>query len=201
MSPEKPHAQLGQEDIRLFEALMRRHQDRLYRVAYRMSGNHDDAQDLVQEAVLEAYRSFHRFRPGTHFDRWIHCIMSRTFIDGLRRRPKVHIESLDAFRNGAEDGPSEREIPDLSASPEAELMRSELRDRVQDALAELPEEYRLVFILADTEGMSYEEIAQALGCPIGTVRSRLHRGRALMARRLRPYLNAEEDTHAPNGAR
>jgi RNA polymerase sigma-70 factor, ECF subfamily len=187
---------LTREDLELFEALTRRHEAQIYRVAYRLTGSHDEAQDLIQDALLEALRDFARFERGTHFDRWLFRIMSNTQIDKVRRRPKVAIISIDDAWNGEWGGPSERwygerrlrDVPDDSAGPEEQLLRHELEAPLQRALAALPPEFRSAVILADLEGMTYEEISHALGCPIGTVRSRLNRGRNLMRKLLGPHL-------------
>ncbi len=171
-----------------FEALVRQHQASLYRVAYRLCGNRDDAEDLIQETLLEAYEAFGRFTAGTHFDRWVFRIMRNTFIDKVRGRPKVRLESLDApVCGGSEASKLVREIVDLSSAPDLELMARTLDGPIQDALQALPEEFRTVVILADIEQMSYEEISQTVGCPIGTVRSRLHRGRAILKEKLKSY--------------
>lgn len=167
------------DDSALFESLVARHQDRLYRVAYRMAGSHDEAQDLLQDALVEAYQAFHHFRRGTYFDKWIYKIMSHTFIDGTRVKKRLRFESLDDPVAGDETG-SAREIPDSESDPSVRMMREELAEPVQDALNALPPEFRLILILADVEEMSYEEISEMIGCPIGTVRSRLHRARAQM---------------------
>lgn len=173
---------------------MRKHQDQVYRVAYRMTGNHDEAQDLAQEAMVEAYRSFHRFQKGTYFDRWVYRIMSHTFIDRLRRRPKVRIESLDEPMEDSQGDSYTREVADWRGNPEQAALTAELIERVQSHLARLPEDYRLAVVLVDIEGLSYEEAAAAMRCPVGTVRSRLHRGRSILAQKLRPYIQNEEDS-------
>lgn len=168
------------DDSALFERLMARHQDRLYRVAYRMTGNHDEAQDLLQDAVVEAYRAFGHFRRGTYFDKWIYRIMSHTFIDRYRRQRRVRFESLDEpVPGGAEsEGCGLREIADSAGDPARRMDREALDEPIQAALDRLPADFRLVLILADIEEFSYEEISDMLGCPIGTVRSRLHRARS-----------------------
>src|SRR5438270_7828520 len=110
------------EVIELFEALVRQNQEQIYRVAYRLTGNHEDAQDLVQDALIEAYESFGRFERGTHFDRWIYRIMANTNIDKVRRRPKVQIESLDAPVTMEDGSGLEREIADETQDPESRLL-------------------------------------------------------------------------------
>lgn len=169
------------DDSALFERLMARHQDRLYRVAYRMTGNHEEAQDLLQDAVVEALKAFAHFRRGTYFDKWVYRIMSHTFIDRYRRQRRVRFESLDepVSASGADgEASSAREIADCTADPAFRIERETLGESVQTALDSLPADFRLVLILADIEEFSYEEIADMLDCPIGTVRSRLHRARA-----------------------
>ncbi len=175
-------------EIERFEALVREHQSAIYRVAYRLCGNQDETEDLVQETLIETFESFPRFRPGTHFDRWVFRIMRNTFIDGVRRRPRVRIESLDAGVPGAGGELQLREIVDLGSSPDAAMMAQTLDEPIQRALDALPEEFRLVVVLADIEGLSYEEVSEVAGCPIGTVRSRLHRGRAILKEKLKSYV-------------
>jgi len=179
---------LASDEARLFETLLQRHQDQIYRVAYRMAGNHDDAEDLVQEALMEAFQSFRRFKPGTHFDRWVYRIMSHTYIDRLRRKSRARVESLDQPLGEGDNDGYLREVRDTGPTPEDRALSSEVDRRVQAALKDLPEDFRLAVVLCDLEGLSYEEIAQIARCPVGTVRSRIHRGRALLAQKLRPYM-------------
>lgn len=163
----------------LFERLVSRHQDRLYRVAYRMTGNADEAQDLLQDAIIEAYRAFGSFRQGTYFDRWLYRIMTRTFIDRQRSKKRVRIVSLDApaFANEGEDNSSGFEIPDRESDPASLIESGVFAEPLQRALEKLAPDFRMVLILADVEELSYEEISEILSCPVGTVRSRLHRAR------------------------
>jgi RNA polymerase sigma-70 factor (ECF subfamily) len=175
--------QSEQDDSVLFEHLVQRHQDRLFRVAYRMTGNREDAQDLLQDAIVEAYRAFGHFRKGTFFDKWLYRIMSRTFIDRKRCQKRVRIFSLDEplFGSGGDSPNSfDREPADPISDPAIRFDRSELDHRIQQGLDRLTPEYRLALILCDIEEFSYEEVAAFLECPIGTVRSRLHRARSQM---------------------
>jgi RNA polymerase sigma-70 factor (ECF subfamily) len=172
-----------QDDSVLFERLVTRHQDRLYRVAYRMTGNTEEAQDLLQDAIVEAFRAFAHFRRGTYFDKWLYRIMSRTFIDRRRSQKRMPVSSLDEPKFGSmhgDGGSFEREIADEGSDPALMIDRSVFDHRVQEGLDKLPPEYRLVLILSDIEEFSYEEVATFLQCPIGTVRSRLHRAREKM---------------------
>lgn len=169
-----------EDDVDLFARLLAAHEDKLYRVAFRMTGDADDAQDLVQDALVEAFRSFKRFQRGTYFDKWLYRIMTNTFIDRQRHRKRVgYIESLDAPVGGDETG-SGREIPNWKADPARQTEQDLFNAPLQAALDSLPPEFRMVLVLADVEEFSYEEVAEMMGSPIGTVRSRLHRARTMM---------------------
>jgi RNA polymerase sigma-70 factor, ECF subfamily len=171
-----------------FEALLREHHPAIFRVAFRLSGSREEAEDLVQETLIEAYEAFGRFSAGTHFDRWVFRIMRNTYIDRVRRRPKARIESLDAGSRSSDGQTRVREIIDLESAPDLELMASTLDGPIQEALDALPEEFRTVVILVDIESLSYEETSRIVGCPVGTVRSRLHRGRAILKDKLKKYV-------------
>ncbi len=177
--PSPSSEALSEDDVDLFARLLAQHQDKLYRVAYRMAGHHEDAQDLLQDALLEAFRSFKRFQQGTYFDKWLYRIMTNTFIDRQRRGKRVgRIESLDAPQNGGEDDPAPaREVADWSSDPARVALHETFDEPVQRALDNLPPEFRMVLILSDVEEFSYEEISEMMGTPVGTVRSRLHRAR------------------------
>jgi len=149
-----------------------------------LSGNRDDAEDLLQQSLLEAYAAFDRFRAGSHFDRWVLQIMHRTFLDTVRSRSRQAVQSLDAAWETEGGRVLARELADPRGGPEAELMAQTLSEPLQRALDALPTPFRGVVLLADMEGLTYEEVAGVLGCPVGTVRSRLHRARALLRRRL-----------------
>jgi RNA polymerase sigma-70 factor (ECF subfamily) len=166
-----------------FEALVRQHKTSIYRVAYRLCGDRDDAEDLIQEALLEAYQAFGRFDLGSHFDRWVFRIMRNTYIDRVRSSPKSRVGSIEDHTVCGRP----IEIVDLTGVPDMVLLAQTLDEPIQAALQALPEEFRTVVILADIEDMSYEEISITLSCPIGTVRSRLHRGRAILKDRLKSY--------------
>jgi RNA polymerase sigma-70 factor (ECF subfamily) len=167
-----------------FERLVRVHQDRLYRFARRLTGNREDAEDLVQQGLLEAYVAFDRFQPGTHFDRWMFRIIRHTYLDTVRSQSRVTVESLEGGWESHDGEVMPREIADTRSGPEDEVLAEMLSEPLQRALDALPSEYRSVVLLAELEEMSYEEVARALGCPVGTVRSRLHRARNLLRRSL-----------------
>ena len=170
-----------------FDSLVQRYHKQAYNIAYRLTGNHADAEDLTQEAFVRAFRFFDNYRRDLPFENWLYRIISNLFVDDLRRKPKARIHSLDApvggDGNGGE-GNAYFEIPDLRENPERVVLHEELDERIQRALEALPADFRLTVILADIEGLSYEEISETMGCSLGTVRSRLHRGRKLLRGRL-----------------
>lgn len=172
-------------DHKEFEKLVARTQRQAYNMAYRMTGNRDDAEDLTQEAYLRAYRSFDKYDRSLPFENWFFRILSNLFVDGLRRKPKQTPISLNQPLNDA-DGESNYllEIPDDESNPEVQLMENVMDERLQRALATLPQEFRTAVLLCDVEGLSYEEIANVMGTSIGTVRSRIHRGRRMLRKRL-----------------
>ncbi len=186
-----PNAPATVSDRREFTRLMERTQRQAYNMAYRMTGNRDDAEDLTQEAYLRAYRSFATYNRQLPFESWFFRILSNLFIDLLRRRPKQKPLSLDQPM-GDDDGDDNllMQIQDDTANPERNLMEQVMDEKLQGALATLPETFRTAVLLCDVEGLSYEEIAARMNSSIGTVRSRIHRGRLL----LRQAMNAGAET-------
>jgi len=160
--------------IPTWEDVARDHGRFLYTVAYRLTGNSDDAQDLVQEVLLKVRKGLETYRPGS-LEGWLSRITTNTFLDETRRRRRRPVDRLP-------------EDPDrvLPAGPAADvaLTAEALPDDVQQALGRLPEEYRVAVVLCDVVGLSYQEIGESLDVPVGTVRSRIHRGRALLRKAL-----------------
>jgi RNA polymerase sigma-70 factor (ECF subfamily) len=152
-----------------------------------MTGNHADAEDLTQESFLRAYRFFDRYNREMPFENWLYRIMSRVFIDELRKRPKFKTQSLDQPLNTGDGADADvlLEIPDFDSNPEQMFLSDALDEHLQSALNAIPEEFRVAVILADIEGLSYEEIADTMKCSLGTVRSRLHRGRKLLRQKVK----------------
>jgi RNA polymerase sigma-70 factor, ECF subfamily len=171
---------------REFDGLVRRYHRQAYNIAYRLTGNHADAEDLTQEAFVRAFRFFDNYRRDLPFENWLYRIISNLFVDDLRRKPKARIHSLDAPVGGDSNSESQAffEIPDSRENPERVVLHEELDEQIQKALASLPADFRMTVILADIEGMSYEEISETMRCSLGTVRSRLHRGRKLLRHKL-----------------
>ena len=163
-----------------FAALVRKYQDRLYNTLFRIVGNAEDARDLVQDAFVHAYRSLDRFHGESAFYTWLYRIAVNAAIS-LKRRTRVTVP-IDAGGNG----PGYEPVEDTTRSDPSERLEQDERDRqVREALDSLPADYRAVLVLKDIDGQRYEAIAQILGCPIGTVRSRLHRARLELRDRLK----------------
>jgi RNA polymerase sigma-70 factor (ECF subfamily) len=164
-----------------WEQVVREHSGRVYRLAYRLTGNVHDAEDLTQEVFVRVFRSLSSYTPGT-FEGWLHRITTNLFLDGVRRKKRVR---FDPLAEDAHDRVAGRE-PDPSRVYED----THLDDDVQAALDALSPEFRAAVVLCDIEGLSYEEVAATLGIKLGTVRSRIHRGRAqlrtALAHRRRP---------------
>lgn len=169
-----------------FQRLVERTQRQAYNMAYRMTGNRDDAQDLTQEAYLRAYRSFDKYNRALPFENWFFRILSNLFVDGLRRKPKQTPLSLDQPIGETGEGDYLLEVADSESDPETLLMKDVVDERIQCALARLPKDFRTAVLLCDVKGLSYEDIAIVMHTSIGTVRSRIHRGRKL----LRKYMEA-----------
>ena len=151
--------------------------DQLYRAARRYTGSAADAEDLVQEAMLKAYNSFHTYRDGTNIRAWLFRIMTNTWINSYRLAQRRPAEALAAAIDDAQLAAVAPYSPAASPSAELAALGAMGDDEVRQALAALPEAQRMVVYYADVEGFRYREIAEILGIPVGTVMSRLHRGR------------------------
>jgi len=162
-----------------FRELIRRHGDKAYNFAYRLAGNEADARDLVQEAMTRAFRHRDSYDPDKPFDSWLLRILQNIYLDGVRRYSHSHTVSLDAQVPGAESTWEEL-LPGKEKDPADDMIRKETDRQVQKALDSLPIHYRTAVALSDIEGLPYEQIGQIMGCPVGTVRSRIHQGRALL---------------------
>ncbi len=149
-----------------------------YNFAYRLTGNEPDARDLTQDAFIRVYRAWRSFQPGTSFLSWIYRIVTNLYRDELRRRKGRFIEQIPEDNAPQEFGGQRP----LAVTPIDDYVERQLGEPLSKALAQLSPEQRQVVILADIEEYSYQEIAEIMGCSIGTVRSRLHRARALLRR-------------------
>src|SRR5689334_9180188 len=160
---------------------------RVYRLAYRLTGNQHDAEDLTQEVFVRVFRSLASYTPGT-FEGWLHRITTNLFLDMVRRKARIRFDALpdDAER-----------LPSGDRGPAQVYDETHFDSDVQSALDALPPDFRAAVVLCDLEGLSYEEIAATLGIKIGTVRSRIHRGRSQLRAAL---AHRAPDTQSPNPA-
>ncbi|MGH3699803.1 MAG: RNA polymerase sigma factor SigE [Pseudonocardiaceae bacterium] len=150
-----------------WDHVVREHADRVYRLAYRLSGNPHDAEDLTQETFIRVFRSLGSYKPGT-FEGWLHRITTNLFLDMVRRRSRLRMEGLPEDTD---------RLAGSGLSPEQVYTATHLDPDLQEALDNLVPEFRAAVVLCDVEGLSYEEIGATLGVKLGTVRSRIHRGR------------------------
>ncbi|MCG3125869.1 MAG: ECF RNA polymerase sigma factor SigW [Phycisphaerae bacterium] len=162
-------------DTSAFGQLVTKYQDRVFNTCYRMCHDHAEALDLAQSAFVKAYESLARFEGKSSFYTWMFRIAVNVVISSRRRRRTAM--SLDQPGRG-ESG--RREVAAAEEDVDANSVRDELRERLEAALERLPDEFRVVVVLKDVEGLDYAEIAEVIGAPIGTVKSRLHRGRSML---------------------
>lgn len=181
--PERP-IRLSEDRV-AFERLVQRYSRHVYAIAYRLAGNEADARDLTQEAFIRVWRAWDRIDPDAGLEGWLYRIVANLHIDLLRRRRGVRLHSLDEPL-ATQSGEVARERADPSADIEHAVLDTMVDRRIQEALLRLSPDLRMVVVLADVEGYAYEEIAQMLGVPIGTVKSRLHRARRALRDRLEP---------------
>ncbi|MCI9889295.1 RNA polymerase sigma factor SigE [Micrococcales bacterium 31B] len=154
-----------------WEQVVRDHSQRVYRLAYRLTGNQHDAEDLTQEVFVRVFKSLENYTPGT-FEGWLHRITTNLFLDQARRKQKIRFDALPEY--------AEETFAGRGDGPERMYEQNNFDLDIQTALAALPPEYRAAIVLCDVEGLSYEEIAATLGTKLGTVRSRIHRGRGML---------------------
>ncbi|GAB2986334.1 RNA polymerase sigma factor SigE [Nocardioides montaniterrae] len=150
--------------------IVEQHSDRVFRLAMRLTGNRHDAEDLTQEVFVRVFRSLHTYTPGT-FEGWLHRITTNLFLDQARRKQRIRFDALSDERAARLASPTH---------PDKAYADGTFDDDVEAALAALPPDFRAAVVLCDIEGLSYEEIAEILGAKIGTVRSRIHRGRTML---------------------
>ena len=164
-------------DSAAFSALMEQHFAMIYNLALRMSGNPDDASDLTQEVMIKLFKNIGAFEGKSKFSTWVYRVAANTCLDELRKIKRKKTVSLDAEYE-TEDGSVGYEAEDTAPTPDVSAERSELKTIVAKAVSRLGEEYRTAVILRDINGLSYTEIAEVIGCSVGTVKSRISRGRA-----------------------
>ncbi len=158
-----------------WEEVVTQHSARVYRLAYRLTGNPHDAEDLTQEVFVRVFRSLSSYTPGT-FEGWLHRITTNLFLDQARRKSRIRFDAL------ADD--ADTRMPSRTLPPETAYVDTMFDDDIETALAQLSPDFRAAVVLCDVEGLSYEEIADVLGLKLGTVRSRIHRGRTMLRKAL-----------------
>ena len=173
--------QAADGDIAAFEALISQYEKLIYNIAWRIMGNGEDAKDMAQEAIIKIYRNLAACKGLGLFKAWVAKITHNTCMDELRRRKGRVAESYDAMIEPG-DTAVERQIADEAEGPEAALLRKELAGTIGDALNKLSDEHRALLVLRDVQGLTYEEISEITGTPMGTVKSRISRGRAGLKR-------------------
>lgn len=174
---------------RAFGDLVLRYQDRIYNMLVNVLGSSEDARDAAQETFVSAFQKLNTFRGRSAFYSWLFRIAMNCALSRQRKRRRVPV-SIEAVRERSGDEPAD---PHADSRPGFSLEATERQTAVRAALAELPEEFRTVLVLKEMEDLKYEEIAEIIGCPIGTVRSRIHRARAELRDRLVPLLSEIEE--------
>lgn len=170
----KSFARPSENRREMFERLMADSYRQAYNMAYRLTSNRSEAEDLLQETFVRAYRFFHRYDENLPFSSWLFRIMTNVHIDAVRRHSRIRTVSID---QAGGEGARAWELPDDAARADLSVMEDQLDEPFQLGLRAMTPEFRTAVVLADIEGMSYEEIAQIMETSVGTVRSRIHRGR------------------------
>ena len=190
LSDEDLMARVAEDDERAFPELVRRFQGRVTNLVSRILNDRECADDLAQEVFVRVFVHRRNYRRGSKFSTWLFTIAANLAKNEIRRRVrKRNWFSLDALQEMVND--SAIQLADPTEGRESRMEREQLRDTVGRAIAAVPEKYRLSLVLRDIEGLSYEEIAQVLGIPGGTVRSRINRARGMLKRKLQPLLRKE----------
>lgn len=163
-------------DVEAFERLVEGYQKKVFNIAYRMLGNYDDASELAQEALIKIYKSIKSFKEESSLSTWIYRITTNVCLDELRKRKSKAVVYIDENIR-SEDEEINRQIEDNKPTPDQKAEQNELRKTINTAIQSLSQEHKIVIILRDIQGLSYDEIAEILKCPPGTVKSRINRAR------------------------
>jgi len=174
-------------DVKAFETIIEDYQKKVFNIALRMIGNHDDASELAQEVFIRIFKSLKNFKGESSLSTWIYRITTNVCLDELRKRKNKNIVSLDEDVK-QDDGEIKRQVEDARPTPDVIAEKNEVLRVVKEAILSLPEDQRTVIILRDIQGFSYDEIAKIMNCPEGTVKSRINRSRQILRDRLKPKL-------------
>jgi len=189
--PEQPFDKLGPE-ITSFDELLDRHEKAVFNLIYRLVGDYEEAADLTQETFVAAYRSFHAFRGESEVFTWICQIAVNKCKNKFKERTRRRRFEFLVRDLKQEDGETVEDDSGMSGveerTPFTELEKKELQEKIMVAISGLPDDYRLVVVLRDLQGLSYQEIADMVGISLDALKSRLHRGRTLLRQKLSPYL-------------
>lgn len=177
---------------RQFEKLFHRSRRRAFSLAYRLTGNAADAEDVTQDAYVRAWNRFDHYNPDCPFEAWLFRIVTNRAIDMRRHKKRIRMLALDAPLFEEEGDPISHEFADPSGDPQAIVLSAMLDDGLQRALAALPKDYRTAIMLCNEQQYSYQEIADTMNCAVGTVRSRIHRGRQIVRRTLEGRVPGQE---------
>ena len=161
----------GPTEVPTWDEIVERHSDRVFRLSYRLTGNRHDAEDLTQEVFVRVFRSLDTYTPGT-FEGWLHRITTNLFLDSARRKQRIRFDALSDERASR--------LTSGEATPDMAYADTTFDDDIERALSTLPPDFRAAVVLCDVEGLTYEEIAHIMDAKLGTVRSRIHRGRAML---------------------
>ena len=177
-------------DMKAFEELVEKYKQPVMNLAYRTMQDATEAEDLAQQVFLQVFKAADRYRVSARFSTWLFTIARNLCLNEIRRRSRHPAESLDATRTDNEDEPLRQFEDAKSFSAPDQLLQSELSDKIQQALAELPENQRTAILLFREEEMSYEGIAKILSCSLSATKSLIHRGREALKLKLKPYLRS-----------
>jgi RNA polymerase sigma-70 factor, ECF subfamily len=183
----EPRSEGAKRDAFAREAML--HLDHLYRVAFHLAKDEDDAQEMVQETFVRALAARHQFNPGTNMKAWLTKILHNFFFDQYRQRKRW----ISAEEISEPESDYWERLPTENPGPESRLLIKELDDQITAVLKRIPVEFRAPVVLVDMGEFSYDEAAAILSCPVGTIRSRLSRGRKLMQQYLRPYVGSPQE--------
>ena len=179
-----------QGDAAAFTELVEKYKQPVMNVAYRMLHDAMEAEDLAQAVFVQVFKSAHRYQVSSKFSTWLFTIARNLCLNEIRRRTRHRAESIEAPHPEQEDQPLRQFEDKQTASPPERLLHGELEAKIEEVLAELPENQRLAIVLCRQEELSYEEIARVLGCSVSAIKSLIHRGRETLKEKLKPYLRS-----------